>query len=132
MTEPISPASLSSPFKKQISSVMRIPRAIVAGQSAQVWRDRLNRVASPKGLISTFLVASALYCFVIGRDRYTATSEFVIQTAAPFETASASVLAGAAAAPQAIIDPAGNSGATAESGSLAIDVCAKTFTAKLA
>ena len=102
MTEPISPASLSSPFKKQISSVMRIPRAIVAGQSAQVWRDRLNRVASPKGLISTFLVASALYCFVIGRDRYTATSEFVIQTAAPFETASASVLAGAAAAPQVL------------------------------
>ena len=40
--------------------------------------------------------------------------------------------AGAEAAPQAIIDPAGKSGATAESGSLAMDVCAKTLTAKLA
>ena len=34
---------------------------------------------------------------------------------------------GAVALPQAIIDPAGKSGATAEAGSLAIDVCAKTF-----
>ena len=49
---------------------------------------------------SAFLATSALYCFVIGRDRYTSVSEFVIQQAAPLEGTAASVLAGSAAAPQ--------------------------------
>ena len=39
---------------------------------------------------------------MIGRDRYTAVSEFVIQQALPLEGASASVLSGAAAAPQVL------------------------------
>ena len=39
---------------------------------------------------------------MIGRDRYTTVSEFVIQQAAPLNTSSASVLAGAAAAPQVL------------------------------
>jgi capsular polysaccharide transport system permease protein len=39
---------------------------------------------------------------VIGRDRYISVSEFVIQQAVPLNTSSASVLAGAAAAPQVL------------------------------
>ena len=65
-----------------------------------LWRERLDRVARPRVLVSVFLAASAFYCFVIGRDRYTSVSEFVIQQAAPLEGASVSVLAGAAAAPR--------------------------------
>ena len=53
-------------------------------------------------LISLFLASSAVYCFVIGRNRYTSVSEFVIQQAAPLNTTGASVLAGAAAAPQVL------------------------------
>ena len=56
----------------------------------------------PRVLISAFLATSAFYCFVIGRDRYTAVSEFVIQQALPLQGTSASVLAGAAAAPQVL------------------------------
>ena len=67
-----------------------------------VWRERLARIARPKVLISAFLATSAFYCFVIGRDRYTAVSEFVIQQAAPLEGTAASVLAGSAAAPQVL------------------------------
>ena len=63
-----------------------------------LWRERLARIARPRVLISAFLATSAFYCFVIGRDRYTSVSEFVIQQAAPLNTSSASVLAGAAAA----------------------------------
>ena len=62
----------------------------------------MAKVARPRVLISAFLVTSAFYCFVIGRDRYTAVSEFVIQQAAPLDGTSASVLAGAAAAPQVL------------------------------
>jgi capsular polysaccharide transport system permease protein len=62
----------------------------------------LDRLTKPKALISVFLATSAFYCFVIGRDRYTAVSEFVIQQAMPLEGSSASVLAGSAAAPQVL------------------------------
>ena len=72
-------------------------------QSLPVWRERLERLARPRVLISTFLAASALYCFVIGRDRYTATSEFVIQQALPLDGSSASVLSGASSAPSVLI-----------------------------
>ena len=40
----------------------------------------------PQVLISLFLASSAVYCFVIGRNRYTSVSEFVIQQAAPLNT----------------------------------------------
>ena len=72
-------------------------------QSLPVWRERLERLARPRVLISAFLAASALYCFVIGRDRYTATSEFVIQQALPLDGSSASVLSGASSAPSVLI-----------------------------
>ena len=72
-------------------------------QSLPVWRERLERLARPRVLISAFLVVSALYCFVIGRDRYTATSEFVIQQALPLDGSSASVLSGASSAPSVLI-----------------------------
>lgn len=72
-------------------------------QSLPVWRERLERLARPRVLISAFLAVSALYCFVIGRDRYTATSEFVIQQALPLDGSSASVLSGASSAPSVLI-----------------------------
>lgn len=70
--------------------------------SSQAWEQRLSVLKKPRVLISLFLASSAFYCFVIGRDRYTSVSEFVIQQAAPLNTSSASVLAGAAAAPQVL------------------------------
>ena len=82
------------------SSFIRI--SSVSAASVSLWRERLDRLARPRVLVSVFLAASAFYCFVIGRDRYTSVSEFVIQQAAPLEGASVSVLAGAAAAPQVL------------------------------
>ena len=70
--------------------------------SSAAWQGRFELLKKPRVLISLFLASSALYCFVIGRDRYTSVSEFVIQQAAPLNTSSASVLAGAAAAPQVL------------------------------
>ena len=82
--------------------VMGIRNFLVPINSQLVWRERVKRFAKPKVLISAFLATSAFYCFVIGRDRYTSVSEFVIQQAAPLEGTSASVLAGSAAAPQVL------------------------------
>ena len=96
-----SPSSFSDTAKK-LSSSFRIPDFLVTDQIPPVWRERLARAAKPRVLISAFLATSAFYCFVIGRDRYTAVSEFVIQQAAPLEGTSASVLAGSAAAPQVL------------------------------
>ena len=96
-----SPSSFSDNAKK-LSSSFRIPDFLVTDQIPPVWRERLARAAKPRVLISAFLATSAFYCFVIGRDRYTAVSEFVIQQAAPLEGTSASVLAGSAAAPQVL------------------------------
>ena len=70
--------------------------------SSNAWQGRFEILKKPRVLILLFLATSAFYCFVIGRDRYTSVSEFVIQQAAPLETSSASVLAGAAAAPQVL------------------------------
>ena len=67
----------------------------------QDWRSRLRTLTKPRVLVSLFLATSALYCFGIGRDRYTAVSEFVIQQAIPLNTSSSAVL-GAAAAPQVL------------------------------
>ena len=83
-------------------SSFRISNSLVPDQPKPAWRERLDRMAKPRVLISVFLATSAFYCFVIGRDRYTSVSEFVIQQALPLEGASASVLAGAAAAPQVL------------------------------
>ena len=96
-----SPSSFSDTAKK-LSSSFRIPDFLVTDQISPVWRERLSRATKPRVLISAFLATSAFYCFVIGRDRYTAVSEFVIQQAAPLEGTSASVLAGSAAAPQVL------------------------------
>ena len=87
---------------KKLSSSFRLPGFVVLHQFASLWRERLARVAKPRVLISAFLATSAFYCFVIGRDRYTAVSEFVIQQAAPLDGSSASVLAGAASSPQVL------------------------------
>ena len=95
----------SIPFSvasKKLSSSFRFPDFSKIGQSSPLWRERLARVAKPRVLISAFLATSAFYCFVIGRDRYTSVSEFVIQQAAPLEGTTASILGGSATAPQVL------------------------------
>ena len=87
---------------KKLSSSFKFFESFEADQFVSLWRDRLARIAKPRILISAFLATSAFYCFVIGRDRYTAVSEFVIQQAAPLDGSSASVLAGAASSPQVL------------------------------
>ena len=102
MPEVNSPSNVSAPLHKENSSSSMTDSLLSPDRSAVVWRERLKRVARPQTLISVFLASSAFYCFVIGRDRYTAVSEFVIQQATPLNTSAASVLAGAAAAPQVL------------------------------
>ena len=79
-----------------------MPKLSSFDNSSAAWQSRLSTLRKPRVLLSLFLASSAFYCFVLGRDRYTSVSEFVIQQAAPLETSSASVLAGAAAAPQVL------------------------------
>ena len=87
---------------KKLSSSFKFAESFESNQLITLWRERLASFAKPRILISAFLATSAFYCFVIGRDRYTSVSEFVIQQAAPLDGASASVLAGAASSPQVI------------------------------
>ena len=102
MTNPNQSSSPSPTTPKNLSSSFRIPDFLDPDQLSPIWRERLSRAIKPKVLLSAFLATSAFYCFVVGRDRYTAVSEFVIQQAAPLDGTSASVLAGAAASPQVI------------------------------
>ena len=78
------------------------PKLSSFDNSSAAWQSRFSTLRKPRVLLSLFLASSAFYCFVLGRDRYTSVSEFVIQQAAPLNTSSASVLAGAAAAPQVL------------------------------
>ena len=102
MPESVTPSSSNSSMQTEQPSSFQISNPLAAEQSKPVWRERVDRLAKPKVFISTFLAFSALYCFVIGRDRYTAVSEVVIQQALPLDGSSASVLAGAASAPQVL------------------------------
>ena len=103
MPESTSPTKPSASSEGGLTSSLRIPLPLVLEAPSQVWRERLGRLARPRVLISAFLAASAFYCFVIGRDRYTATSEFVIQQAMPLDGGSASVLSGTGSAPNVLI-----------------------------
>jgi len=102
MPEPISTPRSSSSAPSESPSLLRLPQGLTGDQSTRDWRERFSRMATPRALIAAFLATSAFYCFVIGRDRYTSVSEFVIQQATPLNTSSASVLAGAASAPQVL------------------------------
>ena len=102
MPESIPTSSSSTSLQKGLSSPFKVPSFLTQVELTPVWRERLDRYTRPRVLISAFLATSAFYCFVIGRDRYTAVSEFVIQQAMPLQGSSASVLAGAAAAPQVL------------------------------
>ena len=95
----------SIPFSfasKKLFSSFRFPSFSKIRHLTPLWHERLARVAKPRVLISVFLATSAFYCFVIGRDRYTSVSEFVIQQAAPLEGTTASILGGSATAPQVL------------------------------
>ena len=92
----------SAHFQKDSPVVIGIRNFLLPNNSKLVWRERFDKFAKPRVLISAFLATSALYCFVIGRDRYTSVSEFVIQQAAPLDGASASIVSGTAASPQVL------------------------------
>ena len=62
------------------------------------WRTLL----SGSFLASLFLVGSAIYCFGIGRDRYTSVSEFVIKQPMP-PSASGSILLGGSAMSSSVL-----------------------------
>ena len=96
LSSPSSSASKTLPASFQLTDLLNISKFSLP------WHDRLSKIAKPRVLISFFLATSAFYCFVIGRDRYTSVSEFVIQQAAPLEATAASVLGGAATAPQVL------------------------------
>ena len=70
--------------------------------SSSAWQMRFSTLRKPRSLISLFLASSAFYCFVIGRNRYTSISEFVIQRANPPQAISASVLSGGVVSPQVL------------------------------
>ena len=104
MPESTPPSSFLSSSERGSTPLSRFPVALASGRLSPIWRERLERLAKPRVLVSAFLAASAFYCFVVGRDRYTATSEFVIQQALPLDGGSASMLsAGASAAPSVLI-----------------------------
>ena len=94
--------SSAMPFPANDVNVDSLSDSNGYGILSPIWTERLVVLKKPRVLISLFLASSAFYCFVIGRDRYISVSEFVVQQAAPLNTSSASVLAGAAAAPQVL------------------------------
>ena len=102
MPDPIQVSSSFAALRNELSSSLQNAGFLDQGQLSPRWRDRLTQLSKPRVLISAFLATSAFYCFVIGRDRYTAVSEFVIQQPAPLDGSAASVLAGAATAPQVL------------------------------
>ena len=102
MPDPIQVSSSFTALRNELSSSLQNAGFLDQGQLSPRWRERLTQLSKPRVLISAFLATSAFYCFVIGRDRYTAVSEFVIQQPAPLDGSAASVLAGAATAPQVL------------------------------
>ena len=103
MPESTSPASSSTFPERSSPSLLRIPSSLSPDQLSPVWRRQLGRFMKPRVFISSFLAASAFYCFVIGRDRYTSTAEFVIQGALPLDGGSASMLSGVSTTPSVLL-----------------------------
>ena len=95
-------SSLLTAAPKNETSSSRLSDFFEIKQFSSLWRERLVRAVKPRVLISAFLATSAFYCFVIGRDRYTSVSEFVIQQAAPLQGTTASILGGSTTAPQVL------------------------------
>ena len=102
MPDPIQVSSSFAALRNELSSSLQNAGFLDQGQLSPLWRERLTQLAKPRVLISAFLATSAFYCFVIGRDRYTAVSEFVIQQPAPLDGSAASVLSATASAPQVL------------------------------
>ena len=99
--------SLTSPKSSVGSPLDSVKNSILLAlsrfdNSSSAWQIRLSTLRKPRVVISLFLASSAFYCFVIGRDRYTSVSEFVIQQALPLKAGSASILGGASGAPQVL------------------------------
>ena len=103
MPESHTRSNSSLSIKKALSKSSQISDLLPTDKLSVLWSERLAGIAKPRVLISLFLATSAFYCFVIGRDRYTSVSEFVIQRAAPLEGTSASVLAGSTTAPPQVL-----------------------------
>lgn len=110
MPNPSTPSKVASDLPKESPSSLRFPASVPTsvakegGQhgSSSINSERKNLLSfvKPQFLVYTFLAISAVYCFFIGRDRYTTVSEFVIQQAAPLNSGSSSILSGTSSAPQ--------------------------------
>ena len=99
--------SLLPPKRSAVSTLASVKNSILLtlsrfDNSSSAWQMRFSILRKPRSLISLFLASSAFYCFVIGRDRYTSISEFVIQRANPPQAITASVLSGGVASPQVL------------------------------
>ena len=82
-----------------LRSVARLFVSLVGDGSSSVTtglqadsRTSLRDLVNASTLAAAFVIVSAVYCFGIGRDRYLATSEFVIKQPLPPATASTTVL----------------------------------------
>jgi capsular polysaccharide transport system permease protein len=99
--------SLLPPKWSAVSTLASVKNSILLtlsrfDNSSSAWQMRFSTLRKPRSLISLFLASSAFYCFVIGRDRYTSISEFVIQRANPPQAITASVLSGGVVSPQVL------------------------------
>lgn len=103
MANPSTPSKVAGDLPKESPTSLRFPSSVPVAAQENIANTRKTNILSffkPQFFVYTFLVLSGLYCFVLGRDRYTTVSEFVIQQAAPLNTRSSSVLSGAASSPQ--------------------------------
>ena len=102
MVNPSTPSKVAGDLPKESPAALRFPGSlpVAAQDNIQSRKTKILSFIKPQFFVYTFLAFSAVYCFVIGRDRYKTVSEFVIQQAAPLNTSSSSVLTGAASSPQ--------------------------------
>ena len=102
MVNPSTPSKVAGDLPQESPTSLRFPGSAqtTADHITKTRKTKILSFVKPQFFVYTFLALSALYCFVIGRDRYTTVSEFVIQQAAPLNTSSSSVLSGAASSPQ--------------------------------
>ena len=84
MVNPSTPSKVAGDLPKESPASLRFPGSVPVAVEDNALKSRKAKILSfvkPQFFVYTFLALSALYCFVIGRDRYTTVSEFVIQQA---------------------------------------------------
>ena len=105
MTEKQGEASSASAKLEEIQNKLKSGAHWFGGKGSELSTVALPRIrasldrpllrwVSGRTAAAAFVAISGLYCFAIGRDRYQATSEFVIKQPQPPATATTTVLGG--------------------------------------